>query len=213
MSAFKLSTTKMKDRDCLLKCIEEVEPAWKGKIAVGKDLSVYGYTGDDRTKLKPTNENYCPKAEIVIPGAKSAHGPNLVGGASNDLAFSRNPDGTLSYICSSYDSTRRGTETGWWKSIEAMYNKEKLPDTVKEIAANMVQAAANSGKTIVSQGEMMDLKAPSEEIKQSLGEDLKAIPVKVKVGVKLTASQLAALKAKNPQLAAKLKPKYAVAKV
>lgn len=103
MSHYMVCTTVFKDKQSLLDalCMNGFK---KEQIEVHeKATNLYGFQGDMREQV----------ANIVI---RRKH----VGGASNDLGFVRNADGTYSSIISEYDAHRYNAE--WMGKLTQSYN-------------------------------------------------------------------------------------------
>lgn len=137
MSAYKTIATKMTRTDVLKAALENIKPKWKGHVQTAgrqeKGIPLYGYHGDDRSKKAKTDSNFAPPCEVMIPGSgssKKGRGNNVVGGASNDIGFSRNADGTFGIHISDYD---QGKYNGKWQNeLAAEYGlMERVQDAVK----------------------------------------------------------------------------------
>lgn len=84
-----------KNESCLIEALEEIYG--KGNIQHSADgIALYGYGGDDRSKLAKNNPNYAPKCQIVI---RRQH----VGSSSNDVGYCRTEDGKYKAYVSDYD--------------------------------------------------------------------------------------------------------------
>jgi len=84
-----------KNESCLIEALEEMYG--KGNIEHSADgLALFGYGGDDRSKLDKNNPNYAPKCQIVI---RRQH----VGGSSNDVGYCRTEDGKYKLYVSDFD--------------------------------------------------------------------------------------------------------------
>ena len=196
MSAFKCVKTKMKEVDLLIKAIEKASPAFKGKIVTGKNLPVYGYHGDDRTALPKGNKNWAPKAVAVIPGMGSKHGPQVVPGASNDLAVAQGEDGNLIWVCSQNESHQFGPETPWWKGVEKTYGMLASETEAPKALQEFLQSAAQMGhKTEVS-----PLGWQTIDDKNSVMDGSKVMQVTTHVKKKMTLKEFYALKEKGHNL-------------
>ncbi len=70
----------------------------KGSVEVDQSnsLALYGYMGDDRSRLSSNNPNYAPKCAIRIAR-------KYVGASSNDIGFYRTEDGGYKAYVSDYD--------------------------------------------------------------------------------------------------------------
>ena len=113
MSKYHDNTTTMDDQNCLVEAL-----ATHGKKArLAKDLvdgdQLTGYQGDKRQN----------RAHVIIPRIQ-------VGGASNDIGFRREKDGTFTAVISEYDSHTYGPE--WLSKIRKTYVEKKK---VKELNA------------------------------------------------------------------------------
>ena len=84
-----------KNEAALVQALEEV--FGKGNVLVSDEgLALFGYHGDDRSKLPASNPNHAPKCNVVI---RRQH----VGSASNDVGFVRTEDGKYKMYVSDYD--------------------------------------------------------------------------------------------------------------
>lgn len=84
-----------KNEQCLVEALEEI--FGKGSVEVHEEpTGLYGYGGDLRSNLSKNNANYAPPCHLVI---RRKH----VGGASNDVGFRRNENGTYDAYISDYD--------------------------------------------------------------------------------------------------------------
>jgi len=59
--------------------------------------ALYGWHGDDRSKVSKNSSNYAPPCELIIRRKN-------VGGASNDVGFKRTPEGTYKSYISEFDN-------------------------------------------------------------------------------------------------------------
>lgn len=136
MSAYaEYENVNMKDLECLVEALKLMD--FNGvslgdniKVSQDNDLAVYGYQGDDRTVLKESNPDYSPKASIVIPGQRHPGLPNVVGGASNDIAFTRNSKGDLIPVISEYDAS--SYNECWMNELRANYLEIKVTQSAKK---------------------------------------------------------------------------------
>ena len=133
MSEYVIKKTQITSIELLVKALEAKMPKWKGKILTGENLDVYGYGGDNRCELDPSNGYYSPPASVVIPGAKRPGHSNVVGGASNDIAFSKDEDGTLRFISSSYDRSC-GFNDKWLNDVLDEYARETVDQNVATVS-------------------------------------------------------------------------------
>jgi hypothetical protein len=140
VSAYKVVQTQMKRVDVLTTALENIKPGWKGHIHVDEKgkTPLFGYGGDDRSKRAKTDGNYAPPCTIMIPGsgrAKSKGFSNAVGGASNDIGFSRDANGNFSIHVSSYDQTQHGKK--WQGELLAEYGLLERIDTAMKAGAQI----------------------------------------------------------------------------
>lgn len=71
----------------------------KGHVEIHPEGSaLFGYQGDNRSKLPVGSSNYAPPCHLII---RKQH----VGGASNDVGYRKNEDGTYSAYISQYDQS------------------------------------------------------------------------------------------------------------
>jgi hypothetical protein len=95
MSAYNEIETQFSDQGCLVEALQEM--GYHPQVSE-KPQHLEGYHGDARTQT----------AEIIIPRKQ-------VGGASNDVGFKKNADGTFTAIVSDYD---RNSNFGLKKQAE-----------------------------------------------------------------------------------------------
>lgn len=141
MSAYKVVQTKMNRTDVLTAALENIKPDWKGHIQTDEagKIPLYGYGGDDRSKKAKSDKNYAPPCTIMVPGSGRARNgsKNVVGGASNDLGFSRNADGTFSIHVSGYDSGKYNE--AWQGKVKAEYGLLEKVDSAMKAGAQIGQ--------------------------------------------------------------------------
>jgi len=82
-------------------------------------MELKGYAGDMRSQ----------KAHVRIKGA-GWRGQNYVGGASNDLGWERNEDGSLSFHVSDYDRTKHNS--AWQDKLAQQYSRAVIEEQVTE---------------------------------------------------------------------------------
>lgn len=86
---------QQKNEAQLIEALEEI--FGKGNIEVHEEgAGLYGYGGDLRSSLAKTNPNYAPPCHLIVRRKN-------VGGASNDVGFRRNENGTYDAYISDYD--------------------------------------------------------------------------------------------------------------
>lgn len=118
MSLYLEMTTEFSDVECLKKALEEL--GFKGKVEVHQTAqNLYGYHGDIRPQ----------KAHVIIRR-------QYVGGASNDLGFERQVNGTYKAIISEYDE-KCGYNGKWLGKLKQAYTVEKI-----------AKEAVRSGRTV-----------------------------------------------------------------
>jgi len=142
VSAYKIIATQMTRTDVLVAALEQVKPKWKGHIKSDETGSIplYGYQGDDRTKKNKSDKNYAPPCTVMIPGegsSRAGRGKNVVGGASNDIGFSRKADGTFVIHVSDYDRHKYGKD--WENKIKMEYGLVEKVDTAVKAGAQIGQ--------------------------------------------------------------------------
>jgi len=86
------------DIDHLDEMIAALEKEFKKGLVVynEKGTDMYGYQGDNRSKLKSTSADYSPPCEVVVK-------KEYVGGSSNDVGFKLQPNGKFRAIVSEFD--------------------------------------------------------------------------------------------------------------
>ena len=77
--------------------------------------ALFGYGGDDRSKLPVSNKNYAPKCHLVVRR-------HNLWSAANDFGVYQAPDGKIKLYISSFDSGKGNFST---KKLEEMQNKIK----------------------------------------------------------------------------------------
>jgi hypothetical protein len=111
MSHYTRCKTQIKDKSCLVQALDDL--GFKNKLKVhDKAQQLEGFQGDKREQT----------AEVVIPR-------RYVGGASNDIGFKEQKDGTYEAIISGYDKSRYNTD--WLKKLGKRYARHKV---MKEVA-------------------------------------------------------------------------------
>lgn len=141
MSEMINTVTKLKDKKALIEALVCMGFDVKHIEDNATAVPLYGYQGDFRTadgRGHTTDPAKAMKGNIVI---RRKH----VGGASNDLGFLKNPDGTYTFTSSAYD--RHATigvakETGgyndkWVKRLEGNYNEKLVTRKIREKGMNV----------------------------------------------------------------------------
>lgn len=84
---------QFKDRVALHACLTEVF----GKAEVhAQPVALFGYQGDNRSEHAPESPDFAPECHVVVRRAD-------IGGASNDIGYRFNDDGTVSAYVSDFD--------------------------------------------------------------------------------------------------------------
>lgn len=107
MSHFTRIETQLTDLDCLVQALAELGYT---AIEMGQ-VPLYGWHGDDRSKLSADDPNYAPLCDVVI---KRKH----LTSASNDIGFARQPNGTYQAYISDYDQQAL---PGWLGKVTQRY--------------------------------------------------------------------------------------------
>lgn len=97
MSEFTEIQTELKDIKAALEILTDQYGTVEEHLKDPQPL--YGYKGDDRSKLPVTDENYAPPCHLIVR-------QQFVGGMSNDIGIERKVDGRLSLWVSGYDKAR-----------------------------------------------------------------------------------------------------------
>lgn len=131
MSHFTTIKTRITDADALRSALLFIgKPQGAAKFSEeyvlvdSEGLTLFGYQGDDRSKLPEDNPNFAPPCEVVVR-------QQTIGGASNDIGFSRQSDGTLAAHISDYD--RHCFDERWLNRLSQRYSVIKAE---RQIAAN-----------------------------------------------------------------------------
>lgn len=135
----------MTDRSCLLRALQDMGFT-EGQIRVNETAQqLQGYGGDMRADT----------AEIILPRAH-------VGGASNDIGFKLNEDGTYGAIISDYDrgngaSSKHGSKSEgihgysdkWLKKLTQRYTYQKLKDQCADQGFFIESESEENGELII----------------------------------------------------------------
>lgn len=126
MSAYNEIETQYSDQDCLVEALKEM--GYQPQVSA-KPQHLEGYQADEREQT----------AEIIIPRRQ-------VGGASNDVGFKKNANGTYTAIISDYDS---GNNFG-----------KKKQQTLKKLYAEKmaVKQAKKNGLKFIGRKQVTDQK-------------------------------------------------------
>jgi hypothetical protein len=138
MSAYRERKTKLTDKDCLIKALEE-----KGFHPEYHETArpLVGIGGDYRTadgKGHTTDVDKAMKAEIVLTRKE-------VGGASNEIGFKKQEDGTYQAIISAFDSHRYNDK--WMKSLTDAYGTLKVKKIAKQQGLKYIGTRDDNGTT------------------------------------------------------------------
>lgn len=122
MSAYSEVVTQFSDGELLLEALQEM--GFQPRNCIGKPEQLEGYKGDKRQQ----------RADIIIPRRQ-------VGGASNDIGFTRGPDGKYGAVISDYDSSRYDAE--WLKKLRASYTDKGILKQAKKAGLKFVSKKRN----------------------------------------------------------------------
>jgi len=125
MSAYaEYNSVQFKDLPCLIEALQKCRnrkgipwTLYNLVISENNDIDLYGYEGKNRSTA--SGQNRSPKCSIAIAGAGRPGCLNAVGSSSNDLGFTRDADGNLAPVISSYDST--AYDECWMNELKATY--------------------------------------------------------------------------------------------
>ncbi len=138
MSAYREQKTKITDKDCLMKALEEkgFHPEYheQGKALVGFQGDYRLPDGNRHTK----DENLAMKAEVILRRKE-------VGSASNDIGFKKAADGTYQAIISDYDSTKYNEK--WLNDVKDKYAQHKIKKIAKANNLQFVSSKINPDGT------------------------------------------------------------------
>lgn len=133
MSAYSTNKTLFKDKDLL--CAALTDMGFKAEDieyhAVATNL--YGYHGDKRKDV----------ANIII--RRGAVNRVLSGGASNDIGFKVNGDGTIGAIISAYDSNYASST--WLGKLTGNYAQRAIVQKAAKQGLRFVGKSSTNGKT------------------------------------------------------------------
>lgn len=141
MSAYtKIEGVVFKDKDCLIEAIKELVGEEKASqlLVYEEPVNLYGYQRDRRQQ----------KAEIVMPGRGHPSGVNMVGGASNDIGFAKQEDGTWIPLISEYDS--HAYNATWLGKLMALATEKKLCKNAKRLGMQVQKKVNKEGKVVLS---------------------------------------------------------------
>lgn len=116
MSHYSEVKSIMKNQKCLIKALQRMGFK-REEIQVSDEAqNLRGFQGDTRKQ----------KAHIRIKGAGWGNRENAVGGASNDLGWEKQADGTYKFHVSEYDQRSYGKQ--WQENLQAYYEEEVVRD-------------------------------------------------------------------------------------
>ena len=126
MSHYTEVRTQIRDAACLVKALVKMgfKPHQIEQLSEKEQL--LGYQGDKRKQ----------RADIRIKGS-GWKGNNHVGGASNDLGWERQADGTYAFHVSENEKHRYGKP--WQDNLEANYTAEVVEVKARQMGYQMVQ--------------------------------------------------------------------------
>ncbi len=130
MSAYASLKTIFNDRDCLVEALVEMGYAREHIEVHDTAQGLYGYHGDLRQQ----------KANVIV---RRQH----VGGASNDIGWEKQDDGTYTQHISDYDSHKHDTK--WLTGLKASYTEKRFEKEAKRQGLRFVSRDKLNGKTIV----------------------------------------------------------------
>lgn len=115
MSRYTELKTNFKDRDCLVKALNDV--GYETVEVNDEAQPLVGYQGDFRDKDNwnghTRNPDQAVKAHVIV---RRRH----IGSVANDLGFERMPDGKFRAIISDYDSSKHNQS--WQNKLTQRYN-------------------------------------------------------------------------------------------
>lgn len=124
MSEYLEVRAEYKDRDLLLAAIEKVsqEMGFRCEVHPGEEQHLFGYLGDMRQDT----------GEMIIRR-------NDLDNASNDMAWSRDADGTYKLVISKYDQDIRGRALSIAQAVDLQYQENFVR---RQVSANPAFAGA-----------------------------------------------------------------------
>ena len=120
MSEYRKNKTNYKDRECLVKALNEQGYTNEMIELHEQPQQLYDYCGHATHYLDADGD----KAEIIVRR-------KYVGGAANDLGFKKEADGTYSAIVSAYDSSKHNTK--WMDGLKRAYGEAVIHKTAKRL--------------------------------------------------------------------------------
>ena len=131
MSHFTEVKTVFKDQQALVAALETC--FGKGNVEVALEgAALFGYHGDDRSKLEASNPNYAPSCNVIVRRA-------VLGSSSNDIGYRRGADGMFRAYVSDFDRTAQREKLAAlnqrYATVAATNAARKQGYTVKEEAA------------------------------------------------------------------------------
>lgn len=119
MSAFHQYDCPITDQDELVESLQVVTPKFRGHVEVHDTAQpLFGYQGDQRKD----------KAHIIVRR-------QYVGGASNDLGFLRQEDGTFKAVISNFDRGQYGE--AWMGKLRVAHNQTKAVNILRQKGFNV----------------------------------------------------------------------------
>jgi len=127
MSHYSEVKTSIKDLECLVKALITMGFKKEHVDLLSEKEQLRGYTGDSREQ----------RADVRIKGSGWGRGQNHVGGASNDLGWEKQANGTYAMHVSDYDSHRYGKT--WQDKMEAQYSSEVIKKKARQCGYHLAE--------------------------------------------------------------------------
>ena len=123
MSHFTTVKTLFSNHEVLIAALKEAF-GWEAEYSQGR-LPLFGYLGDDRSLLAPSNPNYSAPCEIRVSRTQVGHN-------SNDLGFSLDPTtGHYRAVVSEYDSRHHFTDLSL-QTLTREYSRQSVLKVARE---------------------------------------------------------------------------------
>jgi hypothetical protein len=130
MSSYASLQTTFNDRDCLVEALVEMGYSREHIEVHDTAQGLYGYHGDLRQQ----------KANVIV---RRQH----VGGASNDIGWEKQSDGTYTQHISDYDSHKHNAK--WLTGLKASYTQKRFEKEAQRQGLKFISREKINGKTIV----------------------------------------------------------------
>jgi hypothetical protein len=139
MSAYSTNQTQFKDAKCLIAAL--IEMGFNENEIEFHEIASQLIDFQGRpTHYTDVNGD---KAEIVI--RRTAINRVITGGASNDLGFKRNADGSFDALISAYDSSRINAQ--WLGKLTGTYARIAIVEKAKKQGLRFIGTTKQNGKT------------------------------------------------------------------